>query len=157
MATCKRCGKRTMWTDASGYCEKCHDELYVAKMKRLAGDDSPEAGKLYKWQGPFRQVSCRLCGSSWDIEPRTGYCKECIKRLEGEHDLQRRAKAGDEDAIRRIQEREAISEGIHRAAEEGRLGEVVDILLRRGAEEDEIDEGFEDFEGLDEADEDDEF
>lgn len=82
MATCKRCGKRTMWTDASGYCEKCHDELYIARMKRLAGDDSPEAGNLYKWQGPFRQVSCRLCGSSWDIEPRTGYCKKCIEKLE---------------------------------------------------------------------------
>lgn len=41
--------------------------------------------------------------------------------------------------------------------EEGRLGEVVDILLGRGAEEDEIDEDFEDFEDLDEADKDDEF
>lgn len=82
MATCKRCGKRTMWTDASGYCEKCHDELYVAKMKRLAGDYSSETGKLYRWQGPFRQVVCRLCGSTWEIEPRTGYCKKCIARLE---------------------------------------------------------------------------
>lgn len=82
MATCKKCGKRTVWVDSRGFCEKCHDELYIAMMKRLAGDTSPDAGKLYIWEGPFRRVSCRLCGAALDIEPRTGYCKNCIAQLE---------------------------------------------------------------------------
>lgn len=82
MGECKQCGRRSTWIDKYGLCKKCHNAAYIQRMKRLAGDASPDAGKLYVWKGPFRQVQCRLCGASWDIEPRTGYCKNCIEKLE---------------------------------------------------------------------------
>lgn len=82
MGECRQCGRKTLWIDKYGLCEKCHDEAYIRRMKKLAGDESPDAGRLYVWTGPVRSVKCRLCGAGWDVEKRTGYCKTCLEKLE---------------------------------------------------------------------------
>ena len=80
MEKCKRCGERRAW-DQYGYCERCHDEIYVENMKKLAGDASKESGIVRAGIG---KATCRLCGVTMPtakIEKRTGYCKLCIEQL----------------------------------------------------------------------------
>lgn len=88
MALCKQCGKRSIWIDNNGLCEKCHDATYVRMMKKRAGDTSTETGVKTVRKGLINHYVCRLCGSeipfseAKTIDKRTGYCASCTRRLE---------------------------------------------------------------------------
>ena len=88
MALCKQCGKRSIWIDNNGLCEKCHDAAYVRMMKKRAGDTSAEAGVKLVRKGLVNHYVCRLCGETIPfseaktIDKRTGYCASCTRRLE---------------------------------------------------------------------------
>ena len=88
MALCKQCGKRSIWIDNNGLCEKCHDAAYVRMMKKRAGDTSAEAGIKTVRKGLVNHYVCRLCGETIPfseaktIDKRTGYCASCTRRLE---------------------------------------------------------------------------
>lgn len=88
MKTCKRCGKSVNWTDKHGHCERCHNELFIARMKEMAGDTSADVGLLVKRVGLFNRYACRLCGKlvsykdvKTELDKRTGYCFECTEKL----------------------------------------------------------------------------
>ena len=84
MGVCVRCGKRSSIIDKHGHCEKCHNELFVSRMKEMAGDTSPDVGILYEKRGLFRKPVCRVCGQEKllkEIDVRTGYCKDCTEKL----------------------------------------------------------------------------
>ena len=86
VGTCKRCGSKTTWQDKYGYCEACHDQLYVKQMQKRAGREGEPAGILYEQHGPVKVAVCRICGRSGikaGIDKRTGYCKKCTAELEG--------------------------------------------------------------------------
>lgn len=110
---CIRCGKFVGRgaLDRYGYCYKCHNAVYVEKMKFWASDDSPEAGYKYEGSFPNRKLVCRYCGKPMkkkDVEERTGYCYECIDLIKtkyGPEAERRKAReeAEIEDVLRTIQ------------------------------------------------------
>jgi len=110
MATCERCGKRTGILDKHGHCEKCHNELFVARMKEMAGDGSPDVGIKYEKRGLFRKTVGRLCGAELPvskIDARTGYCLNCTEKLKTKY----REKRAAAEEIPKYQNRSKIVVG----------------------------------------------
>ena len=110
----------------------------IRRYKQLAGDPTPSGGYATIRKGLVNKYVCRCCGKevpfsevASELNKLTGYCRECMRKC----DEKQLVLDGDPDAIRRAEERDSAVQAILKAAQEGRLAEILE-----GDEDEDIDE-----------------